>query len=102
MKGSHTYAHVIAIAFSLYRNVLDDELRMPVEVRKSLSNPWPPKIVRQAKIRTRMLDHSGITTARNSSVRHFGGATRAMNHASGSASAMSTSVTIVASRIVRQ
>ena len=58
--------------------------------------------MRQAKIRTRMLDHSGTTTARNSSVRHFGGATRAMNHASGNASAMSTSVTIAASRIVRQ
>ena len=74
---------------------------MPVEVRKSLSSPWPPRIVRQAKIRTRMLDHSGTTTARNISVRHLGEMTRAINHASGNASAMSTRVTIAASSTVR-
>ena len=72
-----------------------------MSTRNWFSSPWPPRIVRQAKIRTRMLDHSGTTTARNSSVRHFGGATRAMNQASGKASAMSTSVTIVASSTVR-
>ena len=54
-----------------------------MSTRNWFSTPWPPRIVRQAKIRTRMLDHSGTTTARNSSVRHFGAATRAMNHASG-------------------
>jgi len=58
-------------------------------------------MVRQAKIRTRIEDHSGTTTARKRSVRHFGGATRAMNQASGKARATSMSVTMVASSSVR-
>ena len=72
-----------------------------MSMRKPFSRPELPRIVRHAKIRTRMLDHSGTTTSRNISVRQRTGTMRAMNQASGNASATSTAVTIAASSTVR-